>query len=762
MDRTPLAQISMEPVFGWYAVIPLAIIMLASLWLTLTAHGISSRGRLVLMLLRLAAVAVLLLGWIRPGFISKSDRESPGAIAVLMDRSQSMTLPSDSANQTRWEVQQDIWAALVQATDLSIGETKLVPYFYDAQPQPIDTQDLPGLSKAFSGTPKGRLTDLGKTLSEIGRVQLDPPLRGVVLIGDGTQTKSPPEIDASIAARQLAQRDQPILMIGVGPNENRSLLRDVAIEGMPEHYSAFVKKELTIKMVVNAQGLQGRPIKVALRLNNGQRSEVVESRKVVSSRPNEKLPLEFRIAVNNEGDYLLDATATLDDVSEQNTNNNQAISFITVREGGVRILYLEGQPRTEQLFLKRSLDESLDFEVEYAWFPERTRRQWPLDVAANIDIPQFDAIILGDLDSSVLSPSTINKIIENVRRGGGLLIMGGYHSFDAGGYGRVPLNRLFPVEMGKNSQPFGQPINPQFHVAGDIQLIPTRPHPVTNLANEPENTQIWKSLQPLNGMNRLGRLSTSPGVQVLLESQQGDPALVTGQHGRGRILAFAGDTTWRWWLLGRQPKAHQQFWRQAMLWLIQRESLDEGFRLDLDRRRLLIDETPDLSVEWFGGTENKPMPEGVRIEISRDGEMLQRISASRTSDNMQRAKIVGLDRPGLYKATLSAVGEDDTEYESDIAFVVRDESRELARPAADWRMMANIVSANKSAGGQLFLPDQIGQAVDWLRKRQNATKVMVIEKRRLGDAAWDAWLYLTIFCILMGVEWGLRKSWQLP
>ncbi len=73
-----------------------------------------------------------------------------------------------------------------------------------------------------------------------------------------------------------------------------------------------------------------------------------------------------------------------------------------------------------------------------------------------------------------------------------------------------------------------------------------------------------------------------------------------------------------------------------------------------------------------------------------------------------------------------------------MAFVVTDESRELAQPAADWQMMANLVSANKSAGGQLLLPEDIGQGIQWLRDRQETVKVTTLEKRRLGDAAWDS------------------------
>jgi hypothetical protein len=237
--------------------------------------------------------------------------------------------------------------------------------------------------------------------------------------------------------------------------------------------------------------------------------------------------------------------------------------------------------------------------------------------------------------------------------------------------------------------------------------------------------------------------------------------LVTGEFGTGRVLAFAGDSSWRWWLAGH-PKIHQQFWRQAMLWLIQRDTLSEGFKLDLARRRLTVDATPELSIEWFAGSDNKPLPSPIKIELSRDGRWLRNLEITQLTSNTLRSTIVGLDAPGLYRAALSATGSDGQAYTTDVAFIVADDSRELVHPGADWQMMDSIAAANAPAGGQVVFPEEIGQAIQWLRERQQATQVTTIEKRRLGDAAWDAWLYLVIFCALMSLEWGLRKSWQLP
>ncbi|MEZ6080297.1 MAG: hypothetical protein R3C56_32890 [Pirellulaceae bacterium] len=70
----------------------------------------------------------------------------------------------------------------------------------------------------------------------------------------------------------------------------------MAIEGVPELFTAFVKKELKIPLVVNAQGVQGVPIGIELTLRaSGKPDQIVGSREVVATKPSQKMPLEFTI-----------------------------------------------------------------------------------------------------------------------------------------------------------------------------------------------------------------------------------------------------------------------------------------------------------------------------------------------------------------------------------------------------------------------------------------------------------------------------------
>lgn len=761
-----LGQLSVEPVFGWLTAIPLAIIMLASLWLTLSARDLSPKQRFALATIRLLAIAVLLVAWFRPGLVTTVERESPGAIAILLDRSESMTLPSGDSDESRWQAQQRVWQQIQQKTSLKIGRSDIVPYFYDSALTAASTAEDPSLSKSFGTPPDGNLTDLGSALEQLTRTQLDPPLRGVLLLGDYSQTQTPAAVPATSISRQMAQLDQPILAIGIGPVGGKQY-RDVALEGLPEDIATFSKKELRIPIDVRANGLAGEPILVQVTLKaSGKPDVILGSRKVTPSRGSEMLPIGFDIVAPEKGDYLIEATVSVD-AREQITSNNSQYGFLSVREGGARILYLEGELRSEMTFLQRSLDESLEFEVERPTellARKNHQRGQPVDLLRKYNVANYDAIIIGDVAARELGRDMQIAIRNHVERSGaGLLLIGGMHSFAAGGYAGSPLERLFPMQLTGRPQKVNAAIDERLHVLGDVRMTVKRPHAVTRLApSAPENTAIWQSLPPLDQINRFGPLDVSAGTSTLLESPRREPILVVSDgQGRGRVMAFAGDTTWTWRLAGFK-KMHQRFWRQAMLWLVRKEGIDVGFKLSLPRRRFQLGEAPKIDVEWFGGVNDQVAPANFRIALSREGRWLSDIAFEKVSDNLFTASVQPIQRAGLYSAQLTASGPDGQAYESEVAFVVSNQSIELTSRTLDEQMLRSIVAANSTAGGRVVLTSELDDALNWLRTRQDNTKVTSIEKRQLGDAAWDSWLYLLVFCGLMTLEWSLRKSWQLP
>ena len=97
------------------------------------------------------------------------------------------------------------------------------------------------------------------------------------------------------------------------------------------------------------------------------------------------------------------------------------------------------------------------------------------------------------------------------------------------------------------------------------------------LADDGNAVAAWNNLPPLDGANLIDRRDLKPNAAVLAEADDSrrHPLLVAGQPGDGRVLAFAGDSTWRWQMQGF-GEAHRRFWRQAVLWLAKKDEQTEG------------------------------------------------------------------------------------------------------------------------------------------------------------------------------------------
>ncbi len=76
---------------------------------------------------------------------------------------------------------------------------------------------------------------------------------------------------------------------------------------------------------------------------------------------------------------------------------------MTVLEGGINILYLEGEPRVESRFLRRALNASPDMRVDFQWYDAKKyvqqRRQ--IDLTEQVKPDRYKCYIIGDLDAAV-------------------------------------------------------------------------------------------------------------------------------------------------------------------------------------------------------------------------------------------------------------------------------------------------------------------------------------------------------------------------
>ena len=743
--------------------LPLVIVITISLavllWFGPTFRNISRTRKRRLTLLRAGSLLLMLLAMLRPTCVTTVSLPQKPILAIMADVSRSMKLPAASGQRSRWVAQSEVWGKSEAALDKLAKRLDIRLYGYDGKLQPLK---LTNGKIEFPEEPTGRFTDIPSNIQEVIQRDLGQPFAGIIVTGDGTQTAIDPKIDVQEAGRELNRIDCPLFAIGFGLQSSAGQARDVAIDNLPEQYTVFVKNRMIIRASVRVRSYTNKAIPVELVVENSVtgKQEIVDRQTVTATEDGQQKTVRMNYLPPKTGRFKLIVRAPVQP-GEIVTKNNQLTAFLTVLEGGLRILYLEGQPRIERNFIRRSLDQSPDMQLDDQWIEERLRKSWPINVGDTLKSNEFDIVILGDLDSTALGDANLNDLAKAVENGKGLMMIGGYHSFGPGGYGTTPLAKVLPITIrGTERQDFGTSIRKDMHLSGEQRMVPVGRHSITRLGPDDQNAAIWSRLPTLKGANRFYSVKEGTGIQVIAESQAAKPILVTGEYGKGRVLAFAGDSTWRWRLRGFKSQ-HNRFWRQAILWLVHRDQLNnDEVWVKLEQRRFL----PGSRVLFTTGARTgsgDALPEAkLSAELVRpDGKA---VKVPLVQDGVTFKGIVQqINEAGNYTLRVSARHNNQPLGRAVAEFQVIDQDFELANPSADFQMLSRLATLTKQHKGELLAPEQLPTLLQRLYDEPPDVKVEQQSKWRLGDTTLDAWTFCILMVTLLGFEWYLRKKWGL-
>ena len=530
---------------------------------------------------------------------------------------------------------------------------------------------------------------------------------------------------------------------------------------MPEQYTVFVKNELIVKGALRVRGYvnQAVPIELIATDPDGEKSRVATI-EVTARKDNQLLPVEMSFVPPEPGQYQLTLRAA-EQPRERVTRNNELSAFVTVLEGGLRVLYLYGDLLGEQRLLRRSINLSPDIQLDDIYIDPKNRERWPISLDDELTFANLDVLLLESVDSMALGEDNLRGIAKLTERGKGLMMLGGFNSFGPGGYRESPLGDVLPIQMGRFERQdvnVDSPISKDLHLWGNLSMLPAESHAVTTLAPGVDNESVWRSLPPLDGANKFA--GVKPRSRVLLETESKQPLLVSGEYGRGRVLAFGGNSTIRWWQQGRQAE-HRRFWRQVILWLARRDDLEQNdVWIKLAKRRF----NPGARVTFTaGGTSaNGEVIRDATFAaelVTEDGKR-QALQLSQDDDVVSGA-IEEVKQPGEYLVELTVTRQGKQLGTTRANFQVLDRDIELSTPAAGHEQMARLANLTKEVGGKPLAPEQLSELLRELKERREELQVEVQVKWRLGDTGLDSWLFVLAVIGFLSTEWLLRKRWGL-
>ncbi|MDG1873335.1 MAG: glutamine amidotransferase [Mariniblastus sp.] len=719
-------------------------------------------------LIRLGVIGLAFLAMLRPGCVQKIEKSQSAVLLFLIDASRSMELPHIADDSTRWGTVMEMVNAN-QSRLKQLAENKIdVRFFtFDNQNQPVEVED--GVVN-LPDNPEGSETDIGTAIYETSMDVRDQRLLGVFVATDCVQNVLDPEVELSQAAEALADMEVPLIGVQLGSASDSGQLADISITNFAEQQVVNKKNDLITRVTVVSRGFPNQDITLQLLVSDSAGNESVVANQIYRpSSSYEEANVELKYRPTEPGEFRIKVRA-LPMPGERALRNNELDGFLTVRDKGMRVLFLNGSVGNEQRFLRDSLSVidfiEMDFQPIYT-FKNARDQDWPIKRFEEdfIDPKKYDVFILCNVDSRALydasHTTSLQALADAVAAGKGLLMLGGPHSFGAGLYQETPLKGILPIEMKPTErQEYDQDVRKDLHINTPFKVTPTMDHFLTRISGSGNNKQAWEKLPPLVGANRI-KVKDTATVYLQSDDNVKRPILASSTI-NGRVLVFAGDSSWRWKRY-RFASEYDQFWRQVILWLAGWDNKnDESVSIELPKRRFspkaLVNF--DVSVNTIAGAA----VDGVNFEsvlIKPDGQS-DVITINQVGEKYQsELDPESLAEPGLYKIQVAASRDGASIGNSEREFVVMDRDKEKSNPMANPEQLKKLTSQTSKFGGKTIGPEQVSEILDVYINDPPMTKIEVPLKWRLGESFPSAALFLGAFVALLGTEWLLRKKWGL-
>jgi uncharacterized membrane protein len=728
---------------GTYALVIAAAIAAA---VALLAYGRmrmrgGPRDRAILLTLRIAALAIVVLAVLHPVLVVSEAVPQRNVVGVLVDDSRSMRI-ADLNGTSRAEAVRHLLGGPDSSLYRALAQKFVVRLFRFSG----NGERVAALADL---TYDGSRTQLGPALEAARQELTGVPLSGLVLVSDGADNSSGSLTDAVMS---LGARHVPVFTVGVG---RERFTKDIEVSRVEAPRSVLEGASLVVDVMVSQRGYNGD--KVQLIVEDGGR--IVSTQAVALSGDGEAVPVRVRVPTTEAGARVLTFKIPAQP-GEMVTQNNSQQAIVNVSDHRERILYIEGEPRSEMAFLRRAVDE--DKNLQIVTLQRLAKDQFrrfsvndSLDLVAGFpktrdELFTYKGIILGSMEASYFTGDQLRMIADFVsERGGGLLALGGRRALGEGGFAGTPVAEVLPVDFAitPDPKPYFSSVKVDVTVAGAI-------HAATQIAEaESLSAKRWKTMAEVSTVNRIGR--AKPGATVLLTGtpvKGGDREIVLAyqRYGRGKSIVFPIQDSWNWQMdaaISVEDMTFESYWRQLLRWLVNDvpsrvmvaaagDQFAPGDPVELNAE---ISDKTYLKVNNAEATARVTSPSGVVAEMPLEWSV--------TRDGEYKASFTPTEK-GLYRVDVKTRTGTDT-IASDPSYIASgDATSEYFGAEMRAPLLRRVAD---ETGGRFYTPDKISD----LAKDIVFTDVgnTVVDRK-------DLWDMPIVFLLLIGLvtsEWGYRK-----
>jgi uncharacterized membrane protein len=702
------------------------------------SSGLTVWKRIALVSLRSFFFALLAVLLFRPVLHVSTVLPRENIAALLIDDSKSMAI-QDAGQQNRLE-------AVKQVLDPKRGtllagierrfQTRLFRF----------SRDIKRLNSLDDLQPEGTGTSLEDVLQSVLKEFGPAPLASVVLFSDGADNVSK---NLKSVLSQYQSRKIAVNVVAVGRTD---LARDIELVQVSSPEKVLPDSIVTAVVSLRNSGYSGKKVVVEVKENG----KLIQSVGVTLGGKDEVQLVELSLAPKGKGlkSYTVSVAAQPE---EMITLNNSQELLLNVEDSKPKILYIEGTPRWEFKFVREALqpDKNLQLLSLLRTSGNKFYRQgiesednlasgFP---SAKEELFQYKGLMIGSIEASFFSAEQLKIIGDFVsERGGGLMMLGGRRSYDAGKYADTPIADLLPVNLGQ------KPAASSFVQAPvKLRLGPYgKSHLVTRLVlDERENEKRWNGLPQIGEFNWI--TSAKPGATVLAsgDGSYGNAILLaTHRYGRGRVMAFMAASSWRWQMeMPHEDDSHEIFWRQALRWLV--SSSPDQVSLELDRNVYQQEDLVTLNTEVNDASFNRLNDADVLASVTSPAGKVTEVPLKWIT--RKDGVYTGEWRPsekGNYRVEVKVARQGKEMGRSEQFFLVGESNAEFYAAGQNRALLNRIAS---ETGGKYYTLADLKDLPEEMTYTEHPGSIPQ------ALPLWDMPILLFFLCLFLIAEWALRK-----
>lgn len=542
--------------------LPGAVVILALLGLMtwrLRQRGLPGFETATLILLRGLALLTLLILVARPVSVQGMKQHADPYVAVVIDRSQSMTLVED--NRERYQRLVDFLGEKL-APALQREKWKIRPWLFAETAKPCKPEEIANAD--ITGT----RTNLAGALYQAAVAGAEPPL-AIIALTDGIANDN---TENARAVSALLDRHVPVFAIGFGSDAGPSTL---ALQKVTAPSVAPGKEQFRISAQLSMSGMAQLPDFELLLMRDGQ---LLQTKKIAGFAGSRTWSETFPVLENEEGRHNYSVQLNPPDVPQLVIGQrSQAVQVTISNENNLRVLYVQGALTWDYKFILRALHSDPAVRVtglsrtsDHSTYRQNVEKAGELldGFPATLEqIAPFRVVVISNLkarDLTAAQQEVLTRFCGEL--GGGVLLLGGPETFDNSWQGTT-LEKLLPVTFDANPGVLG--LDKPFHLRLTDEALR---NPVFQITDSGSNAAAWQALPSFSQYGRVER--AKPGAMIWAQHEEdagpdGKRILMAGQnYGAGRSAVICVQNFWRWRLAkDSDPAQFDRFWRQFFRYL---------------------------------------------------------------------------------------------------------------------------------------------------------------------------------------------------